>query len=212
MSGRRRSRALEGQPKKADVTRQQILTAAAQLFSEKGYEGTTLRDVAERVSLRPASVYYHFDSKERILDEVLDAGVAHIKRDVEQALAEASPSDGFRARFHAAVRAHLRVMLGRRKEASDYIRVYAKLPPSAKVRGRRRRREYAQVWADLLADAQAAGDIAPEIELNLYVPLLLGGMNRATEWYGPTLGGVEELARLVTRLFLDGARNPPAAQ
>ncbi|MCP1335514.1 TetR/AcrR family transcriptional regulator [Futiania mangrovi] len=200
-----------GTPKKADVTRVQILLAAAQLFSQKGYAETTLRQVAEKVSLKPASVYYHFESKEQILEEVLNAGIVYIKTSVETALAGVPADAAFRDRFNAAVRAHLRVMLDHRDEAGTYIRVYSNLPPIAKFRSRKARQEYTNIWRALLEDAQARGDIAQDVDLGLFLPFILGAMNRAAEWYTPKRGTIPQLADLITRLVCDGAAPRRAA-
>jgi AcrR family transcriptional regulator len=51
--------------------REEILDAAAELFSEQGYAGTSTRAIAMAVGIKQASLYYHFDSKERILSELL---------------------------------------------------------------------------------------------------------------------------------------------
>ncbi|HMR49217.1 MAG TPA: helix-turn-helix domain-containing protein [Arachnia sp.] len=55
--------------------RAEVLDAAAVLFSERGYAGTSTRQIAERAGLRQASLYYHFASKEEILLELLEASV-----------------------------------------------------------------------------------------------------------------------------------------
>jgi AcrR family transcriptional regulator len=60
-------------------TRERILEVALGLFSEQGYEKTSLREVAERVGVTKAALYYHFPSKEDILTELVEAahGVGH---------------------------------------------------------------------------------------------------------------------------------------
>lgn len=56
----------------ADVTRQQILDASEYLFMERGYAGTSIRDIAQRVGVTKGSLYYHFTSKEEILYALVD--------------------------------------------------------------------------------------------------------------------------------------------
>ena len=49
------------------MTREEILEAAAQIFSQKGYHGTSMQDIAEAVNLQKASLYHHISSKQELL-------------------------------------------------------------------------------------------------------------------------------------------------
>jgi len=55
--------------------REQILGAAAQLFTSRGFAATSTREIAEKVGIRQASLYYHFAGKEAILAELLEMTV-----------------------------------------------------------------------------------------------------------------------------------------
>jgi AcrR family transcriptional regulator len=55
----------------ANDTRERILATASELFIEQGYDGTSLREIAERLGVTKAALYYHFQSKEQILAELL---------------------------------------------------------------------------------------------------------------------------------------------
>ena len=60
---------------KSERTREAILAAAARLFRYQGYHATTMRDIAQKSGVEAGSIYYHFQSKDEILSEVLDIGV-----------------------------------------------------------------------------------------------------------------------------------------
>ena len=51
----------------AEITQQRILEAARELFAERGYAGTSIRDIAERLSMTKAALYYHFPGKQDVL-------------------------------------------------------------------------------------------------------------------------------------------------
>lgn len=72
-------------------TRERIQQVALDLFGEQGYEKTSLREIAERLDVTKAALYYHFKSKEEILESVLEDYLS----DVEELLdwAEAAPAD-----------------------------------------------------------------------------------------------------------------------
>ncbi len=60
-------------PSKSEATRQSILHAAAGLFRQQGYAAVSLRDIAEAVGMKTGSLYYHFSSKESLVEEILSA-------------------------------------------------------------------------------------------------------------------------------------------
>src|ERR1700749_3423025 len=68
--------------------RELILDAAKQIFAEEGLEGASLRAIAVRAGYTPAALYFHFESKEAIYAEVLQASLASLGASVEQAVAQ----------------------------------------------------------------------------------------------------------------------------
>jgi AcrR family transcriptional regulator len=74
----------------AEDRRAQILRVSAQLFAERGYTATTVRNIAEQAGLLSGSLYHHFDSKEAILDEILSGYVAGLLRRVKAVEQDAS--------------------------------------------------------------------------------------------------------------------------
>jgi TetR/AcrR family transcriptional regulator, regulator of cefoperazone and chloramphenicol sensitivity len=72
-------------------TRQRILAVAVELFSTQGYAGTSIRDIAERMAMRKASLYYHFDSKEQILEAVTEPLMNEVEDLARRAAASPAP-------------------------------------------------------------------------------------------------------------------------
>ncbi|WP_216364298.1 TetR/AcrR family transcriptional regulator [Subtercola boreus] len=82
----------------ADIgTKGQILLHAARLFGQRGYHGTSTRDIAESVGIRQPSLFYHFGSKHLILSELIDADLAQDAERFDEAMAL---DVGHAERFH----------------------------------------------------------------------------------------------------------------
>ena len=82
--------------------RERVLIAAETLFRQRGYNVITMRDIAEEVGIRQASLYYHFPSKEQLFITVVEQVFERHRNGLQQVLAEAG-SD-LREQLHAASR------------------------------------------------------------------------------------------------------------
>jgi len=65
-------------------TRERIITVAARLFSEKGFNATSIRDIADELGVTKAALYYHFTSKEEILHAIVDQPITAVRGVLEQ--------------------------------------------------------------------------------------------------------------------------------
>src|SRR5262245_18145902 len=125
----RRSRA--SGPAKALVTRQAVLDAAARLFRQRGYAAPSLRDIADAAGIQAGSLYYHFDSKEHIVAEVLRVGVESVLEGVSSAVARARAAVGRGVvLLEAAIRGHLEALLTHGDYTSANVRILGHVPPT----------------------------------------------------------------------------------
>ena len=74
-----------GNAESRSSTRQRILAVAARLFTERGFDSTSVRDIAAELGIANPSLYYHFDSKEALLVELLAEPLAVVERSVAEA-------------------------------------------------------------------------------------------------------------------------------
>ncbi|MEJ2864078.1 TetR family transcriptional regulator [Actinomycetospora flava] len=160
---------------KGDLTRRRILDAAAAEIARHGPAGASLNAIAAAADLRTGSLYFHFASKQRLVEAVLEEG---IRASLQRLDAMAVPTGTPAQRLRAGVHAHLRALA----ELSDYAVVVLAPPFSvdAELDGfRTLRREYLRRWAGLIADAQADGTLAAGPEPGEVRDLLLGALNAA---------------------------------
>jgi AcrR family transcriptional regulator len=191
---------------KSEKSRDSILEAAAKLFRRQGYSATTLRQIAATAEIKAASIYYYFDSKEAILDEVLHRGLLSVFEAVKTALKNAG-NVSHRRRIGLAIEAHLVALL----EASDFtsanIRIYGQLPEHLKKPHRPLRRAYAKYWDRLFLAARQAGEIRADIEIIPLRIFVLGALNWTIEWFNfGSKDAVLKLARRTELLIFDGVK------
>ncbi|MBN4016583.1 TetR family transcriptional regulator [Rhodospirillaceae bacterium AH-315-P19] len=190
--------------RKSVISRQEILDAAAALFRQKGYYATTLRDIASGVGMKAGSVYYHFDSKEQILEAVLDIGIEDVFKDVRHKVEGMAKNASWRERFHVAMEAHLASLVQHGDYMSANVRVFSQAPEHIRNRHMKIRRAYEDYWADLYRRAQKAGAIRDGINLTALQALVFGAMNWTIEWYQPGREKIETLAEAYTDILMNG--------
>jgi AcrR family transcriptional regulator len=191
---------------KSERSRDLILESAARLFRRQGFSATTLREIAATARIKAGSIYYYFDSKEAILDEVLDRGLRHVFESVKAAV-EGAGRASHRRRIGLAIEAHLVALLETSDFTSANIRIYGQLPEHLKKPQRPLRRAYARYWDQLFLKARRAGEIRADIEI---VPLrifVLGALNWTIEWFRlDSKDAVLKLARRTELLIFDGLK------
>lgn len=197
-------RTLEKRVKKGDVTRAAILASAARRFAEKGYADCSLRDIAALTGLKAGSVYYHFPSKEVLLDEVLLAGIerltATVTERIEQVGADAPAIEQMRAMIHAHVTSFLDV----RDDANTYLRIYEYLPPVMKRRTRVSRLGYAKIWFDTFDRGVKNGEFSATIDRTTFISFLLDSMNGVIEWFRPSRMTIDGVCEMIEAAVLEG--------
>ncbi|MEW5879029.1 MAG: TetR/AcrR family transcriptional regulator [Pseudomonadota bacterium] len=180
-----------------------IVRAAARLFRERGFDGTTVRDIAAAVGMRSGSPFYHFTSKEEILFAVMEEGLRQGLARSEAALAAGGDA---RARFHALVRAHFGILL---EDGSDFIPVmlyeWRRLPPAYRRRLIAVKDRYDALWQGLIGELAASGQMRGDIKLARL--LVLGAVNFAATWFrrdGEL--SIDQLAHASAEFFLTPRR------
>jgi TetR/AcrR family transcriptional regulator, cholesterol catabolism regulator len=169
-------------PTKGDRTRRRLLDAAAAEVARHGRAGASLSAIATAAGLKPGSIYFHFGSREQLIDAMLEEGVRESLARLDLALAEVTdwvrPGDP-RDRLRAAIRAHLDALGDLRDYAAVVLAPALALDGPPRAAFRELRRAYLQQWSGLVEDAQRAGVLADGAPAPVVRDLLLGALNSA---------------------------------
>ncbi len=180
--------------------RDRILRVAAELFLTKGYAETSLRTIADAVEMRPASIYHHFDSKDALLTEILDIGMDAVTTAFDAVASETSNTGG-RERLEAHVAGHLRALFANHAFTAAHVTVFPFVPADVREASVAQRDAYEAQWSSLLAE------LAPRLEpdaLRLTRLALFGAMNSAVQWFDPSEGSIDELAKNIVSTLWHG--------
>lgn len=202
--------ALVARQPKFGKSRLGILIAAARVLRERGYEGVTLRHIAEVAGMEAGSIYYHFSSKEEIIDEVLARGLNEVADGVASVVENKEKFACPVACVAAAVRTHMLYLFVRNDFVGMNMRIYSQLPQDVQDRHQPVRQRLAAVWSDCLSLVGASHEFRDEIEILPTRQLLLGALNWTALWFKPDREtaadsrSLDDLIDLILTLFLDG--------
>jgi TetR/AcrR family transcriptional regulator, cholesterol catabolism regulator len=162
----------------ADSRLPRLLDEAARLFRTRGFEGTSMRDIARAVGMLPGSLYWHFETKEALLAAVYVKGVQQISGAVQLAV---DKHDDPWERLEAACIAHLEAILHDDDYAQVVIRVRPADVPVVQKSLVELRNGYEAFFTRLVADLPLArGTDRRALRL-----MLVGAMNWSQTWYRP---------------------------
>lgn len=192
------------QPRKGELSGDRLLEISASLFREHGYASTTMRDIAQAAGMKAGSLYYHFQSKDEILDHVLERGIAEATRGFSAALAAVPADAPFAEKLRAVVTAHLRTVVEFGTYTVASRQLLRQVPEALRERHLEMRRDYDAMWRKLLEEAAARGEIRPSVDHGIVRLFLLGSLNWSSEWADPRRKTIEELGKIAADLFLNG--------
>lgn len=158
-----------------------LLVAAARLFKNKGYERTTVRDLASEIGIQSGSLFHHYKSKEAILQAVMEETIALNMALMQDAIADVNnPRD----KVLALIRCELQSILGDTGEAmSVLVYEWRSLKPESQKHILALRDAYEQLWLDTLEEAREADMV--QIEPFILRRFLTGALSWTTNWYKP---------------------------
>jgi len=196
---------------KSARTRGRILNAAAHVLSLKGYAGTRLSDVAEYADVQAPAIYYYFASREELIEEVMYAGIADMRKHLQSVLDALPPATSPMDKILAAVEAHLRHELELSDYASASIRNAGQIPERLRARQLKEEAAYGRIWRRLFDEACAEGQLRGDLDARLAQLLVIGALNWSAEWFDPRRSSVDTIvsnAQVLVRNGLSRVQKP----
>ena len=154
--------------------------------------------------MQAGSLYYYFNSKEAMLQEVLTEGFSALKKMVRDEVDALPRNSGPLVRLRCALRSHLSGLLESGNFAAAFARFYNQLPPAMKRRNNPARLVYIAYWRELVQAAQDAGEIRRDVPVKPYVDFLIGALARVRDWYDPDTMSVDSVAGWIGDWVLQG--------
>jgi AcrR family transcriptional regulator len=181
-----------------------LLDAAVALFNERGYEATSVDEVAGRLGVTKSAIYHHVPSKGELLRLALDRALDALFAVTTETGATTGPAID---RLEYVVRGSVRVLAAE----LPFVTLLLRLRGNTEVErtALHRRREFDRIVTGLVRAAEHEGDVRADVDPSVISRLLFGTVNSLTEWYRP--GGdlsADDLADAVVTITFSGLRNP----
>jgi AcrR family transcriptional regulator len=179
-----------------------LLHVAVAVFNERGYDATSMDELAARLGVTKSAIYHHVSSKVELLRLALDRALDALFAVTEEPEATTGPAI---SRLEHVVRGSVRVLADELPFVTLLLRVRGN--SAVEQAALQRRREFDLLVTELVRAAEEEGDVRPDVDPALTSRLLFGTVNSLTEWYRPDRGlDAAALADALVTTAFDGLR------
>jgi AcrR family transcriptional regulator len=179
-----------------------LLDTAVAVFNERGYDATSMEELATRLGVTKSAIYHHVSSKVELLRLALDRALDALFAVTEEPGASSGPAID---RLEHVVRGSVRVLTEQLPFVTLLLRVRGNSPVEEAAQARRR--EFDRIVTDLVRAAEEEGGVRPDVDPAVTSRLLFGTVNSLTEWYRPDGGlSAADLADALVATTFQGLR------
>ncbi len=178
-----------------------MVAAAARLFSERGYHGTSMQHLGDALGLQRGSLYAHIGSKEELLFDVVDSGAEHFLTKANSVLASEAMA---KVKLKLLLVGHIETAIQHLDAATVFLNEWRYLSDEPRTLIQVKRDRYEQLVRQIIDDGIAAGEFRKDVDVRFAATLVLSAGNWTYAWYrpggelGPTEIG-EKFAELVLK-------------
>jgi AcrR family transcriptional regulator len=183
-------------------SRDSLLDVAVAAFNERGYDATSMEELAGRLGITKSAIYHHVPGKGELLRLALDRALDALFAVLDEPEAQSGPAI---SRLEHVVRASVRVLSEELPFVTLLLRVRGNSP--VEQAALQRRRDFDRIVTALVRAAGEEGDLRPDVDPAVTSRLLFGTVNSLVEWYRPDRGlDAAALADAVVSTMFDGLR------
>jgi AcrR family transcriptional regulator len=184
-------------------SRDSLLDVAVAVFNERGYDATSMEEIAGRLGITKSAIYHHVPGKGELLRLALDRALGSLFAVLDEPEAQSGPAI---SRLEHVVRASVRVLGEELPFVTLLLRVRGNSP--VEQAALQRRRDFDRIVTALVRAAEQEGDVRPDVDPAVTSRLLSGTVNSLVEWYRPDRGlDAAALADAVVSTMFDGLRS-----
>jgi AcrR family transcriptional regulator len=181
-----------------------LLTVAVRVFNERGYDGTSMGDLARALGISKSSIYHHVAGKSELLRLATDRALDTLFAVTQEPAAAQGPAI---ERLQHVIRRSVEVLVTELPYVTLLLRVRGNTTVERRALNRRRELDAHVAWLVLAASREGA--LRADVDPALTSRLVFGTVNSLVEWYRPSRGpAVPALADAVLQMVLDGLRTP----
>ena len=161
-------------------SRDDVISAAGRLFAERGYHGTSMRDLGRELGLHGSSLYSHITSKEDLLVEVVERGAELFEAASATAI---GASDDPEEQLRALISGHVDVVLDHLDTARTFLNEARALEVDHRQRVVKARDRYEQAYRDVLRSGAGTGAFRRNLDPKVSAIFVLSILNAIDRWY-----------------------------
>lgn len=190
-------------PADQTVSREDVIRAAARVFRERGFHGTSMQQIADAVGLQKGSLYHHITSKEELLHDVMMTGLTQLSERLEAVATSSLPPD---EKLRQLIETHIYYAAESLDIATVVLFEHRAMMgfPALREEYVARRDLFESQFRTAIQEGVDSGDFCP-VDVPIVAQTLLGAHNWLVMWYRPD-GRLspQEIATVIADTFLRG--------
>lgn len=184
--------------------KEQVIRSAAELFREKGYAASSMRDLAQKLGIEAASLYSHIKSKEEILHSLCFDMATEFRKSLDEVEKLKAPAN---EKLKLGIIGHVRVMAKDLTASAVFMNEHRHLSQPSLRDFLLLRINYINRFKAIIEDGIRKGEFKESIDTKLAVMTLFSSLNWMPMWYDPTTAiDPTELGKQLSEMLINGLK------